>query len=143
MSEYHSQQTQFKDGECLVGALNDMGYKTVETHDVPQQLIDYCGRPTHYLDPNGDKANIIVRRHVVGGAANDLGFKKTADGTYEAIVSQYDHHKHNAEWFKGLKKAYVERVDHKTAAKNGLRFLGRKVVNGKIQLQFLDPRSNS
>jgi hypothetical protein len=58
-------------------------------------------------------------------------------------VSQYDSGKHNVQWFKGLKKSYVEKVDMKTAAKKGLRFLGRKVVNGKVQLQFLDSRGGN
>lgn len=142
MSEYHAQKTEYKDGACLVDALKEQGYNEVEVHEVATQLFDYHGRPTKYLDKNGDKANIIVRRHIVGGAANDLGFRKTADGTYEAIVSQFDSSKHNKKWFTELKKNYVEKVDMKTAAKNGFRFLGRKVVNGKVQLRFLDPRSN-
>jgi hypothetical protein len=142
MSEYHSQKTAFKDSECLVEALKEQGYKEVEQHEVAQQLYDYCGRKTTYLDPIGDKANIIVRRHIVGGAANDLGFRKTTDGTYEAVVSAFDSHKHNVKWFQNLKQNYVEKVDMKTAAKNGLKFLGRKVINGRVQLQFLDPRAN-
>lgn len=142
MSEYHAQKTEYKDGACLVESLKEQGYAEVEVHEVAQQLYDFQGRKTHYLDATGDKANIIVRRHIVGGAANDLGFRKTADGTFEAIVSQYDSSKHNKKWFTELKKTYVEKVDMKTAKKHGFRFLGRKVVNGKIQLQFLDPRSN-
>ena len=140
-SQYHEQKTSYKDTDCLVAALHEQGYATVEVHEVAQQLYDWHGRKTTYLDSEGDKANVIVRRHVVGGSANDLGFRKNPDGTLDAIVSQYDSRKHNAEWFKGLKRAYTEKVDLKTAAKNGLRFLGRKTVNGKIQLQFLDPRS--
>lgn len=146
MSEYHQQKTIYKDAECLVGALNDQGYATVEVHEVAQQLFDYRGHATHYLDKNGDKANVIVRRHVVGGAANDLGFKREADGTYSAIVSEFDNYKHNADWMAELKQKYVERVDNKLAKKNGLQVLSRKVieVNGKkrIQIQYLDPRSN-
>ena len=146
MSEYHEQKTQYKDAECLIGALKDRGYDTVEYHEVAQQLFDWHGNKTYYLDKSGDKANIIVRRHVVGGAANDLGFTRQADGTYSAIVSEYDSGKHNADWMKALKQSYVERVDNKLAKKNGLQVLSRKVVevNGKkrIQIQYLDPRSN-
>jgi hypothetical protein len=141
MSEYHAQKTLYKDRECLVTALKAQGYNEVEVNEVAQQLYDYQGRKTHYLDPEGDKANVIVRRHVVGGAANDLGFKLDADGTYSAIVSEYDSHKHGAEWMKGLKRAYTEAVDMKLAKKQGLKFVGRKVVNGKIQLMFLDGRA--
>ena len=116
------------------------GYNEVEVHDVPQQLYDWHGNKTHYLDPGGDKGNVIVRRHVIGGAANDLAFRKNVDGTFDAIVSQFDSKKHNADWMKSLKKSYTEAVDMKLAKKHGLKFLGRKVVNGKIQLQFLDRR---
>jgi hypothetical protein len=132
----------YKDRDCLVAALNDMGYKTVEVHDIAQQLYDFQGRATHYLDSTGDRANIIVRRHVVGGAANDLGFALQPDGTYSAIISEFDNHKHNADWLKALKRSYVEKVDMKLAKAHGLRFLGRKVINGRIQLQYLDSRGN-
>jgi len=117
-----------------------MGYSEVEEHAIAQQLFDFQGRPTHYLDSTGDKANVIVRRHIVTGAANDLGFKLEADGTYTAIVSEYDRHKHNAGWMKQLKMHYTEKVDMKQAAKMGVKLIGRKVVNGKVQLQFLDSR---
>ena len=142
MSEYHEQKTQYKDRDCLVAALGEQGYDTVEVHEIAQQLFDFQGRATHYTNTEGDKANVIVRRHVIGGAANDLGFAKQADGTYSAIVSEFDTHKHNADWMKSLKRHYTEKADMKLAKKNGLQFLGRKVVNGKIQLQFLDPRSS-
>jgi len=146
MSQYHAQRTLYKDVECLVGALKEQGYATVEVHEQAVQLYDFQGRPTRYLDKSGDKANIIVRRHIVGGAANDLGFRKESDGTFSAIVSEFDDHKHNADWMDALKQHYTERVDMKVAAKNGLQLMSRKVteVNGKkrIQLQFLDPRGN-
>jgi hypothetical protein len=144
MSQYHAQRTLYKDAECLVGALKEQGYETVEVHEQAVQLYDFQGRPTCYLDKFGDKANVIVRRHIVGGAANDLGFRKESDGTFSAIVSEFDDHKHNADWMDALKQHYTERVDMKVAKKNGLQLMARKVteVNGKkrIQLQFLDPR---
>ena len=138
-SEYHQQQTVYKDGECLKGALGDMGYTEVETHEIAQPLFGYHG------DMRPEKANIIVRRKHVGSAANDVGFIKSADGTYSAIISEFDSHKHNSDWMKALKQHYTERVDNKLAKKTGLQFLSRKVVevNGKkrIQIQYLDPRT--
>jgi hypothetical protein len=142
MSEYHSQTTNFRDRDCLVAALAEVGYSTVEVHEVGQQLIDFQGCPTQYLDKNGDKANVIVRRQHVGSAANDLGFKlDPVTGSYSAIVSEFDSRKHGTTWFNGLKRAYTEKVAVKTAAKAGFRFLGKKVVNGKVQLQYLDTRA--
>jgi hypothetical protein len=69
VSKYHRTQTQYKDRDCLVAALNDMGYTTVEVHDQPQLLQDWHGHTTTYFDPTGDKANVIVRRRYIGGVA--------------------------------------------------------------------------
>jgi hypothetical protein len=141
MSEYHEVKTEYKDGDALVQALGEMGYTTVEVHETPQPLVDYRGNQTHYVDKTGDKANIIVRRKFVGGAANDLGFIKKPDGSFGAMISQYDSSKHNAGWLKNLKKNYTEKVVIKTAAKSGFKYLGKKIVNNKAQLQWLDTRA--
>ncbi len=107
----------------------------MEVHKEPVSLIGYHG------DTRKEKANVIVRRVHVGPDAKDLGFVKKPGGTYAAIVSEFDSGKHDASWFNGLKRAYTERVTLKTAAKSGFRFLGKKVINGKAQLQFMDPRA--
>jgi hypothetical protein len=142
MSEYRKSQTNFTDRDCLVESLVAMGYarEHIEVHDIPQQLIDFQGHPTRYTDANGDKAEVIVRRKYVGGAANDLGFKKEADGKFSAVISQYDSGKHNAKWLGGLKTSYSEKNLIKTAKKQGFKYLGKKVVGGKVQLQWLDTR---
>jgi len=141
MSEYRKSTTNCKDKECLIDALVEMGYKKehIEVHDVPQQLYDYHGKPTHYIDRTGDKANIIVRRQFVGGAANDLGFKLNPEtGTYDAIISDYDSGRHNQKWLSGLKVNYAEKNLIKTSKKMGFKYLGKKMVNGRIQLQWGD-----
>lgn len=135
MSAYHTQKTQYKDRDCLVAALKAQGYAEVEVHETATNLYGYHG------DMRSQKANVIVRRKHIGPAANDLGFVKAEDGTYSAIVSEFDSGKHDATWFKHLKKNYTEAVDMKTAAKNGFKFLGKKIVNGKVQLQFMDTRA--
>lgn len=100
-----------------------------------QPLYGYHG------DQRKETANIIVRRRFVGTAANDLGFVKSPDGSYSAIVSEFDSSKHNQNWFNGLKRSYTEKVAVKTAAKNGFKYLGKKIVAGKIQIQWLDTRA--
>lgn len=147
MSAYSKNKTIYKDQECLLKALEAQGYprEQVELHEGNgAQLIDYCGRPTHYLDPTGDKANIIVRRKFVGGAANDLGFKKENDGTYSAIVSRYDTGKHNTKWMTDLKVAYTAAVTDKTAkGLNQKLYSPAKLVqkNGRTvrRIQYLVP----
>jgi uncharacterized protein DUF1257 len=131
MSAYASLETQYKDRECLVAALGDMGYKDVEVHEDAQNLVGYHG------DTRAEKANIIVRRKFVGQAANDVGFVKTPAGTYSAIISQFDSGKHNTKWLDGLKKNYTERVVVKEARRQGLKLHSRTVLNGKIVVKYL------
>jgi ABC-type molybdenum transport system ATPase subunit/photorepair protein PhrA len=146
MSEYRAQTTKFKDKDCLVEALMAAGYKreVIETHDVPQQLFDFQGRATHYVDKTGDKANVIIRRSNIGyGAANDLGFRwNEKTKTYEAMVSAYDssaaHWGAEGDRMKKTEQAYAELVIAKTMKKNGFKYLGTKTVNGKKQVQYLD-----
>ena len=135
MSKYNRQKSQYNDRDCLVAALNEMGYTDVEVHDEAVNLIGYHG------DVRPERAHIIVRRRYIDTAANDLGFVREADGTYSAIVSDYDSRKHGAAWMTGLKKAYTEKRLIKHAASKGLKYLGKKVVNNKVQIQWMDTRS--
>ena len=135
MSKYNTVATEFKDEECLVQALNDVGYADVEVHEIPQNLVGYHG------DLRQQRAHIIVRRKHIGSAANDLGFLRNADGSYSQIVSDFDQGKHDAKWNAKLKAAYGERGAMKVARKKGFHFLGKTVVNGKTQLKFQDRRS--
>ena len=135
MSKYNRQKSQYNDAQCLVAALNEMGYSEVEVHEQAVSLVGYHG------DTRPEKANIIVRRNHVGLVANDLGFVRESDGTLSCIVSDYDSHKHGVEWMTGLKKAYTEKRLIKHAAKNGLKYLGKEVVKGRVQLKWLDVRA--
>ncbi len=144
MSTYRKSTTNCRDKECLIDALVEMGYarEHIELHEVPQQLFDYHGRATHYIDKTGDKANIIVRRKHVGGSANDLGFRLNPEtGTYDAIISDFDSGKHNAKWLTGVKVSYVESSAIKLGKKQGFKYLGKKIIEGKVQLQWLDARN--
>ena len=136
MSEYRSQTTTFKDRECLIEALVTMGYarEHIEVHETAQRLYGYHG------DLREQKANVIVRRQHVGSAANDIGWEKLSDGTYKQHISDFDSGKHNAKWLAGLKTNYSEKNLIKTAKKQGFKYLGKKVVAGKVQIQWLDTR---
>ena len=135
MSKYNRQKSTYTDRDCLVEALHEMGFADVEIHVDAVNLIGY------HADTRPEKANVIVRRNYIGSAANDLGFVKEADGTFSCIVSDYDSRKHGVEWMTGLKKAYTEKRLIKHAAKNGLKYLGKKVVKGRVQLKWLDVRA--
>jgi len=144
MSAYSTNTTQFKDCKLLLAALAELGFTSdmVEVHETGKQLFDYHGRATHYTDEAGDKAHVIIRRQFVGGAANDIGFRKGSDGHYEALLSAYDRScGYNEAWLGKLSAAYARTAIMQKAQKQGLRFAGTvKLPNGKTQMRFLDVR---
>ncbi|MEJ7860475.1 MAG: hypothetical protein WKF90_02445 [Pyrinomonadaceae bacterium] len=72
----------FKNRECLLQALAECGYETVEEGE-SLSLYGYRG------DQRPETAQIVVRRQFIGAASNDLGFQKT-DAGYVAVISEYD-----------------------------------------------------
>jgi hypothetical protein len=140
MSKYGTVETAISDKYCLVDALIDMGWKRdqISVYDTPQDLIDFQGRKTHYLDATGDKAEVIIRRQHLIGAANDMGFcRNPQTGRFEAIISQYDRIHYTPQWSKKLEVNYAERYTIKTAKRQGLTFAGYgQKVAGKRQLLF-------
>lgn len=83
MSKYMTfTDTEFKDRECLLKALQECGYETVEEGEA-LSLYGYQG------DRRAETAQIVVRRKYIGAASNDLGFRKT-DAGYVPVISEYD-----------------------------------------------------
>ena len=140
MSAYSTNVTQFRDRELLLCALDELGFDAskVEVNETAQQLFDYHGRATTYTDIDGDKAEIIIRRTYVGQSANDIGFRKTANGTYEAILSQFDRSQgYNDGWVGLLSASYARHGLIKKASKQGLRHAGNVQKNGKTEMLFV------
>ncbi len=134
MSKYTTVATEFRDAECLVQALHEIGYTAATFHEKAQHLYGYMD------DQRSQTAEVIVRRNVAGGlgqASNDLGFKRNAQGNYEALISEYDTGYLGADFVPKLKTAYSEINTKKTALIQGLRFV-QKTTNelGEVQLEF-------
>jgi hypothetical protein len=124
------------DAKCLKKVL-EKRFKEVELHSSPEQLIDFQGKATHYLDESGDKAEIIIRRKHVGGAANDIGFTKDSSGNYKAIISAYDSSKHNQKWLDNLCKDYlVEKATSIMTEEGAELFESETLSNGSIRMKF-------
>lgn len=118
MSHYTTIKTRLVEQDYLVRALEDMGYKgKVEIHDKPVRLRGYLG------DWRRQKAEIVIPRKHVGRASNDLGFKRTAAGTYDAMISGFDRARHNNKWLGRLTQRYAYH-----AAVDKLRDQGFEIV---------------
>lgn len=83
MSEYTTVEIEIPDTECLIKALEEMGYKPIVSLDKAIQLIGYRG------DTRLQKAHIVIPRSQISSASNDIGFEMV-DGKYIAHISEYD-----------------------------------------------------
>jgi len=129
MSHYSEYRTEFVSQECLIKALNDMGYLTVEVHENPAHLMGYEG------DQRGQTAHVIVRRRYISSVANDLGFVKNESGAFAAIISEYDRDRHDAEWMNKLADRYAYHAAYEWAAEQGYDIVEDTEQNGEITLR--------
>lgn len=104
MSAYITLMTPMTDEECLLQALEDVGFTSeqIELHANPTPLIGYQG------DRRTQKADIVIRRQHVGTASNDIGFLATPTG-YQAFVSGYDSPRYGTSWLSKLGECYQAR----------------------------------
>jgi len=104
MSSYCNVETEFRNEVALINAL-------METGNWRQDQIEYHGQATglygYHGDLRNDKANIVIRRQHVGSASNDIGFIKSENGTFTAVISQYDGRIYNQSWLNKLKGNYA------------------------------------
>jgi hypothetical protein len=131
MSAYREQKTEITDGDCLVDALKELGCKP-EVHEEAVALEGYHG------DKRKDKAEIVLPRNTVGSASNDIGFKKGADGKWQAIISDYDSNKYNKKWMEKLCQTYATHKIKKIARQQDLEFQGTSTnKDGKVVHRYV------
>ena len=127
MSHFTKCRTKISDQSALVKALSDLGYKTVEVNETATNLYGYQG------DKRDQVAEVIIRRKHVGGSSNDIGFKRQEDGTFEAIISEYDQGRHNAKWLKSLNQRYAYQKVTKELEEMGYEVGQVTTENGKLK----------
>ena len=130
MSEYCDIKTQFKNVDALVDALLEASphwtRDKIEVHNEPQHLYGFQG------DMREQTAHVIIRRQTIGGASNDIGFIRGADGTYTAQISRYDQHRHGERWQAKLKQSYAFHAIRRQQERNGRTVTRQVRTDGKI-----------
>lgn len=132
MSLYCSVETQFKNQDALVAALMETGewqVNQIDVYDVPQHLFGYQG------DVRKEVAHIVIRRESVGSASNDMGFVKNPDGTYSAIISEYDKSKYDEAWLKQLKGNYAYHAIRLQQAARGRSVTRERMPDGRQRIR--------
>jgi hypothetical protein len=149
VSHFSKVKTKITDKSCLIKALEDMGFaqNQIEVHDKPTNLYGYQG------DKREQQAEIVIRRQYVGGAANDMGFFLQDDGTWGAIVSDYDRTSgmarnkskyakdsgcvgYDAKWLDKLAQRYTRHKTVASCAENNLFVESETEENGEIILNL-------
>jgi len=129
VSHYTTIQLEIRDRDALVAALADLGFGRVEVHDQPQHLHGY----EDHVRP--EKAEVIIRRKHVGPMSNDIGFRRTKTGAFEAIISEYDAGEgHGFRWRNRLMQRYGRHAAVAKLAKKGFRVVREETLDGKLHL---------
>lgn len=147
MSHYTKCKTKIKSKSALLKALNDMGFSNsmMRVSEQAMQLEGYEGKL------RDQTAEIIIPRHHVGGAANDIGFKLQEDGTWGAIISEYDSHSgvashkskyakgtrgYDQDWLKSLNQRYAYHNLKDQATAQGFLIESEREENGQVYLEL-------
>lgn len=129
VSHFTTLRTRITDRAALVAALSDVGYPEVEVHDDAQPLYGYQG------DVRAQRAHVIVRRRHVGHSSNDLGFEQGADGTYRAVISEYDSARHGEAWLRRLTARHAYHATRATLTAQGFDLVDeRSERDGTVRL---------
>lgn len=113
MSHFTTLKTTIRDLESLLKALADMGLEQVEVYETAKPLYGYEG------DRRAENAEIIIRRQHIGRLSNDIGFQQQPDGTFLAIISDYDRVRYSQAWVGQLTQRYAYHALMANAPKEG------------------------
>jgi len=134
LSKYLECNTVLGDRKFLVAALAELGYHA-EVHPDGAALFGYEGRE------RPERAHVIIRRKELSPASNDIGFARSPDGRFVALLSEYDQQiGYDRQWLGKVQQIYKEKQTIATARAKGYVFQGREVVQTasgqQIRLRF-------
>lgn len=136
MSAYVEIKTEIKDQDALVAALVAAGIaghaltrEQIELHPDGSALRGYRN------DARAQQAHVIVRRHNVRSASNDVGFE-LRDGKYVAHVSEFDRNQwaDSSGWLGQVTQQYSRALVVRKAKKLGYRVHETVTADGSIRL---------
>ncbi|MEU8799600.1 DUF1257 domain-containing protein [Spirillospora sp. NPDC048819] len=130
MSHFTTVRTTITDQDRLVAVLHELGFPEVESHGEAAHLYGYRG------DRRPERAEVVVRRRYIGSASNDLGFHRTSDGTFEAVISDYDRSRYDRRWLQKVAQRYGRLTALAYAESNGFDVTAEKTDDqtGEVRL---------
>ncbi len=117
MSHYTRVRTTLRDADVLAEALKEVGFAEVEINESPQPLHGFAG-------PAGvTRAELIIRRRNAAGASADIGFARSPDGSFTAVMDSMDLGRYGTQWLRRLTQAYGHMAALRYALAHGYEVL--------------------
>ena len=133
MSKYMRVETVFKDESTLQQALTDVCQGRGIQFEQGQALTLYGYRGK----ARAETGDYVIRRKFVGRAANDLGFARKADGTFEAVISEFDSRHEGMSILNEVRQRYTHLQVSKLARARGMIVVEVKdPTSGVIRLKL-------
>jgi hypothetical protein len=143
MSHYASFTTTLREADFVVAALRSMGYA------VEQSTNAACPLTAKGYGVQSFQAEIVIRKAEItrhhGHCYGDIGFTRTADGTFQATIDDLDEGtmrrdssgKTLGNWMDRVTQAYTEQAKMSWAISQGYVFAGRETdEQGNVELLF-------
>ena len=134
MSKFSTIEVEFKDRDCIVETLEEMGYPVEVSSLAGLTLNGY-----YEADTLQNIANIVIRKHNLSVSSNDLGFQRTATG-YKMLISDYDKDHLMARGGKLFVKSFTERYGLRVAVSAAQRLGFKQVattdINGRPRIEM-------
>jgi len=128
MSKYKRITTQIKDEGLLRKALEDVGLPFEQGEGLA--LYGYEGKRRR------ETAEVVIRRRHIGSVANDLGFHRLGDGSYEVIISEYDRRTRGQKILDQVRQRYAYHGVCQKAQAKGYTVVEQVEDDGVIRLRL-------
>lgn len=146
MSHFVEMEVDFdqKNEKDLVEALEEQfGKGHVEVHENGADLFGYQGDNRAKTKPGSANyappCELVIRREFVGGASNDVGYKRTADGKYKAYISDYDKSGNFSQKKQdAVAQSYGVSVAMRTLKADGWKVFTQKQEDGSVKVVAKD-----
>ena len=128
---------------CIIKALKALGFQDHMIEEAkPGEKLSIKG---YGGDIRSQKCDLRIKgsgwagQNYVGGASNDLGFEKQADGTYAFHVSEYDQGKYGTTWQDKFQRIYGKEVVGEVAVDQGFFVMSEETVNDELVIKLQSP----
>jgi hypothetical protein len=142
MSHFTEMKVNFKtthEKEFVAALESSFGKGNIEVYENGTSLIGYQGDSRANLPKSSPDyaplCHIVIRRKVVGPSSNDVGYRRTEDGSYAAYISEFDQGRNfQKKKQDAVAQDYTTRVAEKSLKTKGYTLKRTVLKDGTVKL---------